>query len=938
MTNKLISLSGKWTILKDPLGIGRSEGWERQIPVDGRCDITVPDAIPSYSWAMHFSYSNVFPSYHGAVWYYKELSLLPSRAEGERILIEFDRGGYLCQVFINGIFLGEHRHHEERFSFDITPYLKGDGADLVAVRCFEPLAVGEPIDGIRLSEIPNGVWANSADVLPGVAETFCMECFGGLTGEVRLLSVPVARIDDVFIRPFPKSGEVDITVTVINAGDAPLREKLSLTVTEQKRGADVLTDTVEAEIPVGRSELRIKGKIEAHKLWDLDHPFLYIASLSLSGGSRYTSRFGFRELLVKDGFFFLNGRRILLKGSHAITSISNVVSMKALGFNMIRSIHRSFIKEVMDVCDEVGMLVVESPVTAWGMTMHENTAQMVFDYTANMVKLHRNHPSLCAFYLFNELYSREILHCGADALPRLRDMAPDSLFFLSSGRWDAEIGLGSISNPGSYKWDTFLGAENIPDYPNRELPRKFQGGSTDGAMGDIHPYMNVPVDADTRNWLRTLGSDTLPVFISETGIGSQCDPMRSYLVNCDRKLMDVITVDTVKRVWELADEFLDFYDLRQIYPFVTDICKDADKLNGAQRTLLFDHIRSNPNVNGYSITSVGTGNEGIFEDKYVVKETVAHSIQEGWEPLRWALFTDERVVYGDRPFGIEAVLCNEDALSPGDYAACAYIKGKDGCVWRKEFTVSYPEEGVGNMPPLAASVLKDTVSLPEGEYIFSVRLLNGGSPFGGDLPITVTSPRPHGVGRISVWGISEKMAEFLERNGFEAVRELKDSGESIVIGNPTESDAAEKVMALLEDGRTLLFTDVEWFADKPELLAAIVGEGAAVTKCWGRLYHHDNVAVSHPVFEGLQNAGLLDLEKYGDTYPRYIVSGGRRPDKTLCAAVRIEATLCGSGLSLGEYSFGKGKAVLNAFRFEDTLGKFPYADRLFFNLMREYAM
>ena len=130
MNNKIMSLAGNWKIVKDPKTIGKIEGWQKGIPNQDIAQIEIPCHIPNGKEPCNYSYSNVFTSYHGIVWYYKELPQLPKREDDEIILIEFERAGYLCEVFVNGEFVGEHRHHEERFSYDITPYLKGDGKDL----------------------------------------------------------------------------------------------------------------------------------------------------------------------------------------------------------------------------------------------------------------------------------------------------------------------------------------------------------------------------------------------------------------------------------------------------------------------------------------------------------------------------------------------------------------------------------------------------------------------------------------------------------------------------------------------------------------------------------------------------------------------------------------------------------------------------------------
>ena len=934
MSQSVLSLCGTWQILKDPSGVGLAEGWQNALPHADYTTIETPGRMSSHSWGMHFSYANIFPEYHGYVWYYRQIKALPNMRASDRCLVEFDRAGYLCRVFFNGALLGEHRHHEERFSFDVTPHLNRDGDNLLVVQCFEPRAIGEEIEGITLDKIPNGIWADSKGVLPGVADEFCMECFGGITGEVRLLSVPKERIEDVYVRPHADNGSVDVTVTLFNAGDRPSCTSITLSIGEQTRGLSLLTVEKEVMLPVGRSEITLSGCVEHRTLWEPDNPFLYLATVSLDAGHAQTVRFGFKDLRIENGFFFLNGKRFLLKGAHAMPDVTSVVAMKALGFNAIRSIHRSFYKEVLDTCDEIGMLVLESSVTSWGMTLHENTEQMLYDYTANMVRMHRSHASIGGFYIFNELDNVNIMHLGAGLLPSLRALDPDHLFFLSSGRWDKDINTGSASNPLSAEWDVLLGAEGDATFEPRDIPRKFHGGKTDGAMGDIHPYMIIPIDTETRHWLRTLGEKTRPVFVSETGVGTQSNPLIDFLHYGKGKLFEVVTMDALRHVLELADEFLDFYDLRSLYPTISELCHEADRKNGAQRAEIFDIIRSNPKISGYSLTSVGTGNEGIFEGHGVIKESVAHAIQEGWEPLRWALFSSDRTVYADHPFELEAVLCNEDVLPPGQYAAKLFIRGAYGTVWHKEITVDYPTDGYGGMPPLSATVWKDSLCLPSGDYTFSARLMEGGVAFGGDLPITV-APAPKEIPcSVLGLGLSEKTREVLSRLG--ASTDSRDAT-LMLVGNPTDPEAIELIAEYARRGGNILFLDHTFFDGKEALLAKIAGERATWTPSHGRLYHHDHVAPYSPVFEGMHTAGMLTIEAFGALFPIKILSNGRKPEKTLCAAVRIESTLCGCGVSLAEYAWGNGRCILNSFRIEESLGAHPFAELLLANLIKAYA-
>ncbi|MBE6551370.1 MAG: hypothetical protein E7665_04470 [Ruminococcaceae bacterium] len=939
MADRSVSLSGAWKIIKDTENNGKEIGWQYGIPDTEVFDAFVPASLAPEQWIMNLSYSNVFPGYHGFVWYYKTLDTLPRVGEGERCLLEFDHAGHLCRIYVNGIFIGEHRGHEKRFYFDITDALKGDGSDLLAVNCFEPRATGRPIEGIMLSDLPNACWANTQGFMAGAENSFCLECVGGILGEVRLRSAGDITIEDVYIRPDHKSGDVKVKLEVINASSDTRLENVGFVISDQKRGIPVTELSKVVKIPSGSSEVTLECNVPCHKLWSVSDPYLYVANISLGSGEKCTLRFGFKDFRVKNGYFFLNDKRIFLKGAHSLVSAEACITMKALGFNAIRTISRSFTEEALNVCDEIGMLVIDAALTGWGMFMHDNTRSQIEEYNENTIRAHRNHPCIAAYGIFNELGGkRDVFECGVEALPKLRVLAPDTVFFLHSGRWDRDITLGSVSNPGSDRWDTYFGAEGCPDHPDRELPMHFDGYQ-DPAMGDIHIYMHVPVTGRVKNYLRNIGRDTNPVFVSESGIASQNDPMRDLLIHSGLKLSEAVTVETVRSTLEEAEAFLDFYGLRSVYPLIHDLSRDTDKLNGAQRSMLYDIYRSNPKINGFSFTSFGISNEGTNENNWLVKESLAYALQNGHAPLRWALFSEERTVYADKPFTVEAVLCNEDVLDPGTYKALAYIKGKNGVVWEKSFDAVYPEKGFGSMMPLAARVLKENVSLPAGEYVFTVRLLEGGMACGGELSVTVAKADDF-KGDIYVWGISDKMRSFIEAKGI-SVHDLseiqnEDSVCTVLVGCPENGEYISLLRTIAEKGASVIFTDFHYLLKEKELLCSIAGEGTAIADAMGTIYHYDHIAACPDVFDGIQNIGVLDFDRYGEVYPQQVIKPYKKPDKTLCAGIRIETTFCYTGLSLGEYSAGKGRFVVNTFRIEETLGQHPFADKLLMNLIKKY--
>ena len=265
MNSTTISLKGLWKIIRDPENRGRENGWMYQIPEGDVREIEIAGTLRQNERYALYTYSKVFPGYHGMVWYYTALEA-PEKKEDHRCLIEFDNAGYLCRVWLNGQYLGEHRQHEQKFSMDGTEAVHWNGENLLAVQCFEPKIRGEEIEGIALAEIPNGSQAYG---------DYDNEPTGGIMGEVRVRMVPNVHIEDIYVRPQVKSGDVELQVTVKNSGLQTGQFDISATVFEYKHGNPV----TEVKIPVtaepGESTHMIKMHVKNHKLWDIDCPALY---------------------------------------------------------------------------------------------------------------------------------------------------------------------------------------------------------------------------------------------------------------------------------------------------------------------------------------------------------------------------------------------------------------------------------------------------------------------------------------------------------------------------------------------------------------------------------------------------------------------------------------------------------------------------------------
>ena len=196
-------------------------------------------------------------------------------------------------------------------------------------------------------------------------------------------------------------------------------------------------------------------KVEKPDLWDVDDPALYDAEVTLAdaGGrslSRETVRFGIRSIAfpVPDDSgdraangFHLNGRRVQLYGvnNHSDLGLLGMAFdksaarrqlrvMKDMGANALRTSHNPPAPELLDLCDEMGILVWDEAFDKWDAYGGRRDDQSLEEYVArNLVafaKRDRNHPSVIVWSMANEIWEWDPAHPIRDAKNVFADRGP----------------------------------------------------------------------------------------------------------------------------------------------------------------------------------------------------------------------------------------------------------------------------------------------------------------------------------------------------------------------------------------------------------------------------------------------------------------------------------------------------------------------------------
>ena len=404
----VLSLEGNdWVVAADPKNAGRDEAWWKGREA-GR------QAGPR---AGHLAGGAAGLSRRGVV-----LARVhrPRRSPiaGGRCLLRFHAVDYLAQVWVNDMPVGGHEGGETPFTLDITDAVKPGATNRLAVRVLNPKA--EPIDGIVLAETPH---RNKVPAGIGVGGSYNS---GGITEPVEVFWTPAVRIDDVYVRPDWKTGEVQVQVTRDATRARPPCPASSSSSSLPALGNEPVA---RADAGAGHAARQQPGRVRVdrgnHRLWQLDDPYLYRLTTRVDRrratrtAHENVTRFGFRELRVEKGYFRLNGKRIFLKSSHTgnhcpVGAIlppasapdllrKDLLYMKSCGFNTVRFIAGIAHPYQLDLCDEIGLMVYEENLASWLLADSPKMAERFDANLREMVLRDRNHPSVVIFGLVNEM-------------------------------------------------------------------------------------------------------------------------------------------------------------------------------------------------------------------------------------------------------------------------------------------------------------------------------------------------------------------------------------------------------------------------------------------------------------------------------------------------------------------------------------------------------
>jgi len=499
---------------------------------------------------------------------------------------------------------------------------------------------------------------------------------------------------------------------------------------------------------------------------------------------------------------------------------------------------------------------------------------------------------------------------------------PDAATFTLFPFGKTEETVGCVSNPGSAVWEDLL--------------------------SDQHPYRRVPHTADVVQFLRTLQSDGLPLFISECGIGSAIDLMRTvrwYEQVGKTEVEDAL----LYRSWR--DQYLadwQRYRLDEVFARPDDFFKESIARMAGQRLMSVNAVRANPACIGHSITGTldqGMTAEGVWTTFRELKPGTTDAIFDVWAPVRWCLFAEPLNVYRKTPVKLEAVLVNEDALLPGDYPVRLQVVGPNlARVFEKTITVTIPDPKSQPEPPIAGPVFSEDVVIdgPPGTYRFLATFQQGAAACGEDVRFFVdVTPEemPKVETEIVLMSPDESLAKWLTDHGIRhrPYTLEEQTGREVILcaGKPTVDLAAmfNDLARRIARGSSVVFLTTDTYAKDNEstgwLPLKTKGSVSGIAR-W--LYHSDEWCKRHPIFADMPADGVMDYGYYRELIPDVVLMDIEPAADPVAGGINASWGYQ-SGLTVAVYTLGGGEFILNTLLIRDNLGKVPQADRLLRNML-----
>jgi len=341
--------------------------------------------------------------YQGPAWYRTQLDIQNPYING-RTLLHFEGAGQKTEIYVYDKKVGSHVGGYDEFTVDITDAVNEfRKSDTLQKQFKGKIPIAMRVDNSR-----------DLEMIPSNLSDFNL--YGGIYRYLDLVYTPSLSIEKIFTSAETdkdgKTGKLIVRSRFYNySKQTSAGITIRLSDPKGKIVQEFKKDIILTNNDIAIAELQIKTP----QLWSADNPQLY--TLELSGNDyKQTEKIGFRNFeFVDNGPFLLNGKRLLLRGTHRHEDHAGVaaamtedmmrkemIMMKEMGVNFIRLGHYQQSRIILNLCDSLGIMVWEEIPWCRGGLGGDIYKEQARRMLTNMIEQHYNHPAVIIWGLGNE--------------------------------------------------------------------------------------------------------------------------------------------------------------------------------------------------------------------------------------------------------------------------------------------------------------------------------------------------------------------------------------------------------------------------------------------------------------------------------------------------------------------------------------------------------
>lgn len=435
--------------------------------------------------------------YENADGWYRRVLNVPAQWLSKAVSLRFD-GVYMdCDVLLNGEVI--FTHHYGYTCFDVPLMGLNEGENVICVH-------------VRHTS-PNSRWYSGAGIYRDV--TLCVLDPTHIVPDGTYITTK--KLDDE---------NWHVTIETEIAGNA-----CGQAITHSLFDGDTCIATVDAVADSGLC--RAEMVVHAPKTWNTTEPYLYKLH-TVCGEQSIRENVGFRILkLTSDRGLLINGEPVKLHGVclhhdlgclgsafHTKAALRQLLAMKEMGVNSLRTSHNPPARPVMDMCDELGILVVDEAFDMWRRQKTTYDYARFFDAdveadVAAWVRRDRNHPSLLMWSIGNEIFDTHVDESAVDVTQMLcgqvRRHDPKENGFTTIGSnfmpWQGAQKCAEYVQAAGYNYGEKLYADHHEKHPEWVI----YGSETASAVSSRGVYrfpMSAPILSDDDLQCSALGNST----------------------------------------------------------------------------------------------------------------------------------------------------------------------------------------------------------------------------------------------------------------------------------------------------------------------------------------------------------------------------------------------------------------------------------------------